>query len=125
MCALCGYEALKERVHGPGVIKPFSEFSDDREDFRQEPWESFKFMVKKEHEYATTAWAMKEVFQTFPEEIVYEINNEDFLDILVAAKVFSSRTQAQKNGHDKALPLGWFDKHFGKRKVRINIFNPI
>jgi len=48
----------------------------------------------------------------------------DMFDVLVAAKIFSSRSQARKDGRDREIPQGWSDFVAGKLRARICIFKP-
>jgi hypothetical protein len=55
-------------------------------------------------------------FIVFPE-------NWTMADIVHAAGIFPSRTQARKNGWDKPIPLGFQDMFLTKRKIRVTILN--
>lgn len=44
-------------------------------------------------------------------------------NILVHVGIFKSLTQARKNGFANDIPVGFSDKHFGKKKIRIAILN--
>ncbi len=49
----------------------------------------------------------------------------DMLDVLAAAEVFVSRTQAKKNWQGPIqIPVGWSDHEVGKKHVKIGIIKP-
>ena len=52
--------------------------------------------------------------------------DNDMLDVLVIAKIFSSRGQAKKNGWagKEVIPNGWTEFTVGKKKHQIFIWNP-
>lgn len=59
-------------------------------------------------------------------------SNDDFIEILphwnmanivAAAGIFPSTTQARRNGFDKDIPKGFTDMYLGKKKIRITILN--
>jgi len=44
-------------------------------------------------------------------------------DILAAADVFQSKTQARKNLQDISIPAGFSDKYYSKKTKRVTILN--
>ena len=46
-------------------------------------------------------------------------------DIMAIVGLFPSKSQARKNGWNKAIPRGFSDMRVGKSKVRVTIFDEI
>jgi hypothetical protein len=45
-------------------------------------------------------------------------------DVITISGVYETKSKAKKDGWNKSVSLGWFDKRIGKLKVRICIWNP-
>lgn len=63
----------------------------------------------------------------FGSEQVSRINPKmvNWLDVLVLAGVFTSKSQARKAGHTPDFPLGFEDGWHGRMKVRITTWCPL
>ena len=60
------------------------------------------------------------------EETFIPIQNEwNMANIMFTAGIFSSVTQARKNGWNKPIPEGFSDMRVGKTKLRLVIFKEI
>ena len=82
----------------------------------------YNFAVRNRSLYANTD-LFKHLFAEAI-EIVYLTTKQDMFDILVAAKVFRSRSDAKKNWKTKEIPKGYIQLFIGKQKTEILIFNP-
>lgn len=56
--------------------------------------------------------------------MLFDPANETMAHLMVAARAFSSVTQAKKNGWDKPIPAGWSEAKVGKH-TRMWIWNPL
>lgn len=64
-------------------------------------------------------------FDGKPGEDLYVMENGDFWDLLVRIGIYSSRSQANKDGrYGRELPSGFSDMVIGKKKIRLTVFNP-
>ena len=64
-------------------------------------------------------------FSQSPDEVIWLEEKKDMWDILVMSGIFSSRSQARKDGRAQEIPLGWTDVRMGKKKRRFCILNAI
>lgn len=61
-----------------------------------------------------------------PEDEFFTFGYQDCMaHIMFKARIFSSVSEARKNGWNKPIPLGFSDIRAGKNKIRITILNPI
>jgi hypothetical protein len=58
------------------------------------------------------------------EKIIWLEPDATMAEVLVLAGIYESKTRARKDGYNE-LPIGWYDKYVGKKKVRISIWNPV
>ncbi len=67
----------------------------------------------------TTNRDLELIFEPFTQaDILIVLEDNDTLEsALVRAKLFTSLTQARKNGHSGIIPIGYSERKFGKHRL--------
>jgi len=58
------------------------------------------------------------------DQVIELEQNANMADVVTITGIYESKTKARKDGWNKPIPTGWFDKEIGKFKTRICIWNP-
>jgi hypothetical protein len=62
-----------------------------------------------------------------PPNLIWIDPSWDMWDLLAHLKLFPSKSQVRKDpkwGAITAIPLGWTEFQFGKKRIAVSIFNP-